>query len=41
MSPIGQKVCVVCGLGRGGIGDSIAKKFSQEGYKVAMLARTR
>jgi NAD(P)-dependent dehydrogenase (short-subunit alcohol dehydrogenase family) len=35
-----KKCCVVVGLGKGGIGDSIAKKFSQEGYNVAMIARS-
>lgn len=32
-------VCVVIGLGGGGIGDANAEKFAKEGYKVAMLAR--
>jgi NAD(P)-dependent dehydrogenase (short-subunit alcohol dehydrogenase family) len=27
-------------LGKGGIGDSLAKKFSKEGYNVAMVARS-
>lgn len=36
-----QKVCLICGLGGGGIGDNVAKKFSSEGYKIAMLARTK
>jgi len=36
-----QKVCLICGLGGGGIGDNVAKKFSSEGYKVAMLARSK
>ena len=35
------KVCLVCGLGGGGIGDHVAKKFASEGYKVALLARTK
>lgn len=35
------KVCVVVGLGKGGIGDACAAKFSAEGYDVAMLARTK
>ena len=34
------KVAVVCGLGSGGIGDACARRWSKEGYKVAMLART-
>jgi NAD(P)-dependent dehydrogenase (short-subunit alcohol dehydrogenase family) len=36
----GKKLCIVVGLGRGGIGDSVAKKFSNEGYNVAMIARS-
>eukprot|EP00339_Tiarina_fusa_P029599 CAMPEP_0117071260 /NCGR_PEP_ID=MMETSP0472-20121206/50077_1 /TAXON_ID=693140 ORGANISM="Tiarina fusus, Strain LIS" /NCGR_SAMPLE_ID=MMETSP0472 /ASSEMBLY_ACC=CAM_ASM_000603 /LENGTH=243 /DNA_ID=CAMNT_0004794725 /DNA_START=217 /DNA_END=948 /DNA_ORIENTATION=+ len=36
----GKKSCIVVGLGRGGIGDSLAKKFSEEGYNVAMVARS-
>jgi NAD(P)-dependent dehydrogenase (short-subunit alcohol dehydrogenase family) len=35
-----KKCCIVVGLGRGGIGDSLAKKFSAEGYNVAMVARS-
>jgi NAD(P)-dependent dehydrogenase (short-subunit alcohol dehydrogenase family) len=35
-----KKLCIVVGLGRGGIGDSLAKKFSAEGYNVAMIARS-
>jgi NAD(P)-dependent dehydrogenase (short-subunit alcohol dehydrogenase family) len=35
-----KKCCIVVGLGRGGIGDSLANKFSQEGYNVAMVARS-
>jgi NAD(P)-dependent dehydrogenase (short-subunit alcohol dehydrogenase family) len=35
-----KKCCIVVGLGRGGIGDSLAKKFSKEGYNVAMVARS-
>ena len=36
----GQKSCIVVGLGKGGIGDNLAKKFSKEGYNVAMVARS-
>jgi len=36
-----QKVCMVCGLGGNGMGDHVAKKFASEGYKVAMLARSK
>jgi len=36
----GRKTCIVVGLGRGGIGDAIAAKFSREGYNVAMVARS-
>ena len=36
----GRKTCIVVGLGRGGIGDAIAAKFSKEGYNVAMVARS-
>ncbi|KAA8491432.1 3-oxoacyl-acyl-carrier-protein reductase FabG [Porphyridium purpureum] len=36
-----DKVCVVVGLGGDGIGDHVARKFAAEGYKVAMLARTK
>jgi len=35
-----KKCCIIVGLGRGGIGDHIAKKFSAEGYNVAMVARS-
>ena len=35
-----KKCCIVVGLGKGGIGDSLAKKFSAEGYNVAMVARS-
>ena len=35
-----KKCCIVVGLGNGGIGDHIAKKFSAEGYNVAMVARS-
>lgn len=35
-----NKCCIVVGLGRGGIGDHIAKKFAAEGYNVAMVARS-
>ena len=35
-----RKTCIVVGLGRGGIGDAIAAKFSREGYNVAMVARS-
>jgi NAD(P)-dependent dehydrogenase (short-subunit alcohol dehydrogenase family) len=35
-----KKLCIVVGLGRGGIGDNLAKKFSAEGYNVAMIARS-
>jgi len=34
------KFCIVVGLGRNGIGDHLVKKFSSEGYKVAMIARS-
>lgn len=34
-----QPVCMVVGLGGGGIGDACAQKFSKQGYRVAMLAR--
>mmetsp|Transcript_35357 Transcript_35357/g.75317 ORF Transcript_35357/g.75317 Transcript_35357/m.75317 type:complete len:257 (+) Transcript_35357:12-782(+) len=34
-------VCAVVGLGGGGIGDHVAKKFAAEGYAVAMLSRTK
>lgn len=37
---VDKKCCIVVGLGRGGIGDHIAKKFSAEGYNVAMVARS-
>jgi NAD(P)-dependent dehydrogenase (short-subunit alcohol dehydrogenase family) len=37
---ISKKCCIVIGLGRGGIGDALSKKFSQEGYNVAMIARS-
>lgn len=37
---VGKPCCIVVGLGRGGIGDSLAKKFSAEGYNVAMVARS-
>ena len=36
----GRKTCIVVGLGRGGLGDAIAAKFSKEGYNVAMVARS-
>jgi len=39
MSPL-KKLAIVVGLGRGGIGDNLAKKFSAEGYNVAMVARS-
>lgn len=35
-----KKLAIVVGLGRGGIGDNLAKKFSAEGYNVAMVARS-
>lgn len=35
-----KKLCIVVGLGRGGIGDGLAKKFAAEGYNVAMVARS-
>jgi NAD(P)-dependent dehydrogenase (short-subunit alcohol dehydrogenase family) len=35
-----KKLCIVVGLGKGGIGDSLAKKFSSEGHNVAMVARS-
>lgn len=35
-----KKLCIVVGLGKGGIGDALAKKFSQQGYNVAMVARS-
>ena len=35
-----KKLCIVVGLGRGGIGDHLAKKFSAVGYNVAMIARS-
>ena len=35
-----KKLCIVVGLGKGGIGDALAKKFSREGYNVAMVARS-
>lgn len=35
-----KKVAVICGLGSGGIGDACARRWSKEGFKVAMLART-
>lgn len=35
-----KKLCIVVGLGKGGIGDALAHKFSQEGYNVAMVARS-
>lgn len=35
-----RKLCIVVGLGKGGIGDELAKKFSKEGYHVAMIARS-
>jgi len=35
-----SKVCIVTGVGEGN-GRSIAKRFASEGYRVAMLARTR
>lgn len=35
-----KKCCIVVGLGKGGIGDHLAKKFSAEGYNVAMVARS-
>lgn len=34
------KVAIVCGLGSGGIGDACARRWSKEGFKVAMLSRT-
>ena len=34
-----RPVCVVVGVGQGGIGEHTAQKFSDEGYSVAMLAR--
>lgn len=36
-----NKICVVVGLGRGGIGEHCALAFSKAGYKIAMLARTK
>lgn len=39
MTPL-KKLAIVVGLGRGGIGDNLAKKFSAEGYNVAMVARS-
>lgn len=35
-----KKCCIVVGLGKGGIGDHLAKKFSEKGYHVAMIARS-
>jgi NAD(P)-dependent dehydrogenase (short-subunit alcohol dehydrogenase family) len=35
-----NKLCVVTGVGKGN-GRSIAGRFAREGYRVAMLARTR
>jgi len=35
-----SKVCMVTGVGEGN-GRSIARRFAREGYRVAMLARTR
>jgi NAD(P)-dependent dehydrogenase (short-subunit alcohol dehydrogenase family) len=37
---IGNKCCIVVGLGRGGIGDSLAHKFSTQNYNVALVARS-
>jgi len=34
-----SKVCVVVGVGEGGIGDHCAMKFAAEGFRVALLAR--
>ena len=36
-----QRICMVVGLGGKGIGDAVTKKFVTEGYRVAMLARTK
>ena len=35
-----MKTCIVVGLGRGGIGDALARKFSKENYQVALVARS-
>ena len=35
-----KKLCIVVGLGKGGIGDHLAKTFSSKGYQVAMVARS-
>ena len=35
-----NKVCIVTGVGEGN-GRSISKRFSKEGYRVAMLARNK
>lgn len=44
MSPspfvVGQKLCIVIGLGRGGIGNALAEVFSHRQYNVAMVARS-
>jgi len=35
-----MKLCIVVGLGRGGIGDALVRKFAAEGFHVAMVARS-
>lgn len=35
-----KKLCIVVGLGKGGIGDAIAYKFGAQGYNVALIARS-
>jgi shikimate 5-dehydrogenase len=34
-----KKVCLIVGLGGGGIGEACATKFLKEGFTVAMVAR--
>jgi len=34
-----RPVCVVVGVGEKGIGEAVARKFSDEGYSIALLAR--
>ena len=36
-----RKVCLVAGVGEGGVGEHVAERFAREGYAVAMMARRR
>jgi NAD(P)-dependent dehydrogenase (short-subunit alcohol dehydrogenase family) len=40
MTSLSKKVCIVVGLGKGGIGEHVAKRFASEDYNIAMIARS-